>query len=738
MSATTEDQATETLRTLPGDDVRQIMWRFADRYDLQMVVQSVRAVARGPVARLVASGGRNSHEWTDGKNALLAAFDDAGITALAVEPEYGGYLEGPRNLAMALAAFELAWVDGGAATSSLASHLGLSPIHEHGTPEQKQTYMSRSVPGATDETCRAAFALTEPLPYVGVDTGVLSGKARIAQWKDGEEPILQIDKRGRFITNMDFANVVTAAVTSDDERIAGSFFVILEEGDEGVFDRGAPTLKLVHQLSSTRDPIFNLAVPASRIVGGYTVKDGVLTPNVSHTEVLNDVFRHTRVPVGVMTSAKLLSAVEPVLRYQRGRFRGGDGKPGTPRHELGLQQKEDSLNRLVDVWATGEAGTSLGLATARLADEHDPLRKEKDRIFAERGITGLRDQMREMKAIETAAIEYLDASAAGGEAPSSALSGVDPLIRYVLNDSLGNVLVPATKLWNTGHGANIMREAVSLVGGYGITEDCPGFLGQKWMDAQLEATYEGPEAVQRRQLTITMTNPVFLRQLDGWIDEQRHAASDKPDIGACTLSTAMKLWRWTLDYLREADDADGRPLFRDKRQGVAFPMADALSWLVAARCQMLDVLELEAKGAERPELAESLPGTIQFLGDLCRVQAARAAGEVGRICAELVFGYRRHPSWEDCDACYQAGDVEALEGMIPGMGAVAHGMFDVVEEDGSHPDKAGPCVDFRGLQTFMAQRRKLDGCMTEALLAKDRAARSLIDVMIPEALDYPA
>ena len=51
----------------------------------------------------------------------------------------------------------------------------------------------------------------------------------------------------------------------------------------------------------------------------------------------------------------------------------------------------------------------------------------------------------------------------------------------------------------------MMREAVSLMGGYGITEDCPGFLANKWMDAQLEATYEGPEAVQRRQLTVTMT-----------------------------------------------------------------------------------------------------------------------------------------------------------------------------------------------------------------------------------------
>ena len=98
------------------------------------------------------------------------------------------------------------------------------------------------------------------------------------------------------------------------------------------------------------------------------------------------------------------------------------------------------------------------------------------------------------------------------------------LSRYMVQDTIANVLCPATKLWNTGHGANMMREAVSLMGGYGITEDCPGFLGQKWMDAQLEATYEGPEAVQRRQLSITMTNDVFITQLKLWVSEMRRIA----------------------------------------------------------------------------------------------------------------------------------------------------------------------------------------------------------------------
>ena len=95
MEPIAEQQGQDLLRTLPGDDVRQILWRFVDRYDLQMLVQSSRAVARGPVARLVAEGARNSHEWTDQKAQLLKAFDESGITALFMDPAQGGFVEGP-------------------------------------------------------------------------------------------------------------------------------------------------------------------------------------------------------------------------------------------------------------------------------------------------------------------------------------------------------------------------------------------------------------------------------------------------------------------------------------------------------------------------------------------------------------------------------------------------------------------------------------------------------------------
>jgi alkylation response protein AidB-like acyl-CoA dehydrogenase len=140
------EKQTESLRALPGDDVRQILWRFADRFDLQMLVQSVRAVARGPVARLVAAGARNTHDWTPEKQSLLSAFDESGITGVFMDPAQGGFIEGPKNLALALVAFELAWVDAGAATGSLAGCLALSPIHERGTEQQRDYYMARCAP----------------------------------------------------------------------------------------------------------------------------------------------------------------------------------------------------------------------------------------------------------------------------------------------------------------------------------------------------------------------------------------------------------------------------------------------------------------------------------------------------------------------------------------------------------------------------------------------------------------
>jgi hypothetical protein len=259
------------------------------------------------------------------------------------------------------------------------------------------------------------------------------------------------------------------------------------------------------------------------------------------------------------------------------------------------------------------------------------------------------------------------------------------------------------------------------------------------MDAQLEATYEGPEAVQRLQLSLTMANELFLAQFESWIQDLRRLASQRPGTGACTLATAMSLWRWTLNHVQNATDADGAKLYHKTRQSVTFPLADALCWLLAARQFILDTVELEEKGPSNAALAEGLAGYLGFFTDLCHVQCARAGGEVGRICAELVHGYNRHPAWDEasCRGCYGAEELESLEGIIPGIDSAARSCSDVAEAGDTHPTKAGPCIRLAGLEEFGRLRAKLDGCLTGARLAKDRAADALTRVMIPEALDYP-
>ena len=69
------------MTMLPGDEVRQIMWRYAERYDIQMAVAGARQTARSVVAQLVANGQRFTHEWTPEKQSLFDAFDASGMTA---------------------------------------------------------------------------------------------------------------------------------------------------------------------------------------------------------------------------------------------------------------------------------------------------------------------------------------------------------------------------------------------------------------------------------------------------------------------------------------------------------------------------------------------------------------------------------------------------------------------------------------------------------------------------------
>ena len=115
----------------------------------------------------------------------------------------------------------------------------------------------------------------------------------------------------------------------------------------------------------------------------------------------------------------------------------------------------------------------------------------------------------------------------------------------------------------------------------------------------------------------------------------------------------------------------------------------------------------------------------------------RAAGEVSRISAELVFGYNLHPAWDEEGGkhCFTTQELDELEETMPGISAFA---IDVVDANGGHPHKAGPCASCGGASEFQRMQSKLCTCLSGSRLAKDRAADTVSKVMIPEALDYPA
>ena len=78
-----------------------------------------------------------------------------------------------------------------------------------------------------------------------------------------------------------------------------------------------------------------------------------------------------------------------------------------------------------------------------------------------------------------------------------------------------------------------------------------------------------------------------------------------------------------------------------------------------------------------------------------------------------------------------AGDIQNLESNAPDWAAWDDTYAYVRGEQPDFPDVNLVNATFRTL------RVKLDGCLTGAMLAKDRAAEAASRVMIPEALDYP-
>lgn len=323
------------------DEAHAMLWRIAGRAELLEVRDKARQTARETMAPLLAQVSTDCG-WTKEKARVLRALDADGLTGILASARDG------LTQQLALTVWELASVDAGVATCSLSGSLAQMPIRDFGTEPQRDRYLGRT------GLRHGALCLTEPLPGAGTDAISLSGRMCLAGANGDGEPLLEIHKRGRFISHMDFAEFVVAAVQGDGIGVRGSALVILEPGDVGEFERGAPVRKLGHHFASTTDPVFHLTVPASRIVGGYAKEEGAIVPRFNHRVLLEPALRRMRALLALMTAAKALSTVQEWFTSTEQTCRGA---------ELHLS--------LADLWATGEAAASMGFFAARLCDEPD-------------------------------------------------------------------------------------------------------------------------------------------------------------------------------------------------------------------------------------------------------------------------------------------------------------------------------------------------------------------------------
>ncbi len=229
-------------------------------YDLspeqEMLRKTIRDFAEGeikPVAHKLDEKEEFSYD-------LVEKMGKIGLFGITVSPEYGG--QGLDALSYIIAVEELARVDGcQAATVAAENGLGIGPIYNFGTEEQKRKYL----PDLCSGKKLWGFGLTEP--DAGSDAG--NSKTR-AELKNGQ---WVINGSKIFITNA--ASKITAGVTvqcvtgfKDQPPNTKEISCIIVEQDTPGFTAKEMHHKMTWRSSNTAELYFdNVTVPEGNLLG---------------------------------------------------------------------------------------------------------------------------------------------------------------------------------------------------------------------------------------------------------------------------------------------------------------------------------------------------------------------------------------------------------------------------------------------------------------------------------------
>ncbi len=309
---------------------------FTDEH--QALRAMVRSFAEERIAPHAVQWDRDHHFPID----VVHAMGDLGLFGITADEQWGG--AGSDLTSLCIAIEELARVDQSMAiTLEAAVGLGINPIHEFGSREQKARWLPDLVAGRT----LAGFGLTEP--EAGSDAGATATRAEL----DGDEWVINGSKA--FITNSgsDITSVVTITARTGPDEIST---IIVPSGTPG-FVVEPPYRKMGWHASDTHGLTFtDCRVPYDNLLGergkGFhqflaTLDDG-------------------RIAIAAMAVGVLQACLEESLAYANDRT--SFGKP------IGSYQAV--AFKVADLQVMTDAARLLTYRAAWLKDTGQPFKQE--------------------------------------------------------------------------------------------------------------------------------------------------------------------------------------------------------------------------------------------------------------------------------------------------------------------------------------------------------------------------
>jgi butyryl-CoA dehydrogenase len=290
----------------------------------------------------------------------VSEMGDLGLFGITADEEWGG--AGGDFTSLCIAIEELSRVDQSMGiTLEAAVGLGINPIHEFGSPEQKQRWLPDLVAGRS----LAGFGLTEP--DAGSDAGATATKADL----DGDEWVINGSKA--FITNSgtDITSLVTITARTGPDEIST---IIVPTGTEGFIVEPAYR-KMGWHASDTHPLTFiDCRVPKENLLGergrGFhqflaTLDDG-------------------RIAIAAMSLGVIEACLEDSIAYAKERT--SFGRP------IGSHQAV--AFKIADLQVMADAARMLVYKAAWLKDEGLPFKQEAAvaKLFAsEAAVTATRE-----------------------------------------------------------------------------------------------------------------------------------------------------------------------------------------------------------------------------------------------------------------------------------------------------------------------------------------------------------